>query len=70
MTMFSSLTPLALRVLTVPSTRAEMILVFQRAWMMPIRRAEPIDNHISEGWKFNAEVEVAYRHSSSPRLGL
>jgi hypothetical protein len=56
MTMFSSLTPLALSVLTVPSTRAEMILVFQRAWMMPIRRAEPGEGHVLDKWRFNAEV--------------
>lgn len=39
--MFSGLTPAARRVLVVPSTRAEIMAVFQRAWTMPIRRAEP-----------------------------
>ena len=41
--MFSSLTPYFFNSVTQPSTRAEMIFSFQRAWTMPMRRPEPED---------------------------
>jgi len=40
--MFSSRTPAACREARVPERREEMILVFQRAWMMPMRSGEPV----------------------------
>jgi hypothetical protein len=46
MTMFSSLTPAARRALRVPSSRAEMMRVFQRAWMIPMRREEPMVTYV------------------------
>jgi len=41
MTMFSRLTPEAVRDLRTPARRAEMRVVFQRAWMIAMRRGEP-----------------------------
>jgi hypothetical protein len=41
-TIFSSLTPYFLSSFTQPSTSAEMIFSFQRAWRMPMRSPEPV----------------------------
>lgn len=45
--MFSGRTPAVLRDLWIPERRAEIILSFQRAWIMPIRRGEP---GVVRGW--------------------
>lgn len=70
MTMFSSLTPAALSFLSAPSSRAEMIFWFQRAWMIPILRLEPAVLYLVRWWLLEAVGRRVYRRSCGLRLGL
>ena len=69
--MFSSLTPFFFSVVTVPERRASIILAFQRAWMMPIRRPEP-GRRVWLGFALGGcwDDGLAYRRKSWPRRDL